>query len=163
MLSVEWRYLYPQGSRSFRRGPSPREKASGKKKKKICKCAIVTSCVLTSNKKNHCISISHTHTLSLTHTHSHTHSHTHTHTITHTLCLTQYRNDEEKLSKKVVEVFLLFDSIISDVHLNSIPILVASIINARNTNRCLSLFFIGHFCKPLCGFTIAENTFQLYC
>ena len=83
MLSVEWRYLYPQGSRSFRRGPSPREKASGKKKKKICKCAIVTSCVLTSNKKNHCISISHTHTLSLTHTHSHTHSHTHTHNHTH--------------------------------------------------------------------------------
>ena len=25
MLSVERRYLYPQGSRSYRRGPSPRE------------------------------------------------------------------------------------------------------------------------------------------
>ena len=35
MLSVERRYLYPQGSRSYRRGPSPREKASGNKKKKM--------------------------------------------------------------------------------------------------------------------------------
>ena len=34
MFSVERQYLYPQGSRSYRRGPSPREKASVKKKKK---------------------------------------------------------------------------------------------------------------------------------
>ena len=38
MLSVERRYLYPQGNRSYRRGPSPRETGSGKKKKKKCVC-----------------------------------------------------------------------------------------------------------------------------